>query len=199
MDVSSITGRIEDSARQNAKRFLDEANSRIQSMQDACDGYVEQSRREAVRDAEAEAKVLEQNLRRLGALEDRKDLLRLKHELIDEGFEAARAALLELPEKELKQLFLRLVRQAAQGHELVSVGAIKPGFYQGFVAEANALLQKDGKPGGLKDANKQRAGICGVILSSPGSEVHCTLDMLLRGKREALEGEVARILCSQLD
>lgn len=198
MDVSSITKRIEDSARQNAKSFLDEAHSRIQQMQEACNGYVEQSRREAQRNADTEAKLLELNLQRLGALEDRKDLLRIKHGLIEEGFQAARAQLLKLPEQELRKLFLRMVLEAAQGHESLAVGAIQPGFFQGFVEEANALLSKAGKPGKLSDAGSQRAGLCGVILLSEGSEVHCTLDMLLESKREALEGEVARILCGQL-
>lgn len=198
MDISSITKQIEDNARLNARSFLDEAKARIQSMQEACDSYVEQRRREAVQDAEAEAKVLEQNLQRLGALEDRKDLLRMKLALIDEGFQAAREQLLQLPEDEMKKLFLGMVLQAAQGHEALAVGAIRPGFFQGFVAEANALLARAGRPAGLSDAGSQRTGVCGVILLSEGSEVHCTLDMLLESRREALEGEVARILCAQL-
>lgn len=198
MDVSPITERILKDARSTADSYLSEARARITNMQAATDSYVDESQRRAREAARQEGQALEQNLRRLAALEDRKALLALKHRLIAEGFDKAYEQLSLLPDEQLRKLFMERVLQVAEGHETLSAGAIRPGFFQGFVAEANQRLAALGKPAKLSDSGQQRADELGVILASPGSEVHCTARMLLAEKRDSLEADVAAIVCKDL-
>lgn len=198
MDISPITERILLDARQTADSYMSEARARIHDMQAATDRYVEDSQRQATEDARQEGQTLEQNLRRLGALEDRKALLALKHRLIAEGFDLAYERLTKLPDDALRQLFMERVLAVAEGHEALSAGALRPGFFAGFVEEANRRLAALGRPAGLREAGQQRAGELGVILASPGSEVHCTARTLLDEKRDSLEARVSAILCEDL-
>lgn len=198
MDISPIKERILKDAKHTAESFLSEAKARVNELQATADSYVADSQRRAAEEAALEGDAAEKNLRRLSALEDRKALLALKHQLIDEGFELAYEKLCGLPQDQLRALFMERVLAVAEGKERLAVGAVHPGFFQGFVEEANKRLSDMGKPAGLTDAGEQRQGECGVILISEGSQVYCTARTLLDEKRNELEGPVAQMLCRDL-
>ncbi len=199
MDVSPLSAKIEENARRIAEGFFSEARARVDDLQASADAQIEQLQAQAVRDAKAEGDKLEENLKRLHALESRKGLLRVKRGLLDEGFDAALALLRALPDEQMRQLMLDQLLQSAQGDEQVACGSINSGFYgPAFLEEANRLLIKAGKPGQLRDAGHRHEGVCGLVLQSLGTQTFCTVETLLQERREKLEPEAAALLCADL-
>lgn len=199
MDVHPLTVKIEENARNMAESLLSEARARITDLQEATDEDLQQMQQDAERQASEEGDRLEQNLRRLAALDSRKQLLERKHALIDEGFDAALQALHEQPTEKLRALFLQQVLQYAQGTEQVTAGAISDAFYdEAFLREANDALKQAGRPGELTDSGQRRPGVSGLVLTRPGSESLLTVETMLQQSRDALQGEVADLLCGGL-
>lgn len=199
MDVAPLSAKIEENARRIAEGYLSEACARVDDIQVSSDAQIDGQQAQTAKDTRQEGDKLEQNLQRLHALESRKSLLQLKRGLLDEGFDAALALLRSLPKERMRQLMLGQLLQAAQGDEQVEAGSINDVFYDAdFLKEANREFVKAGRPGQLRDAGQRRAGICGLVLQSPGTQTFCTMETLLQGRREKLEPEVADLLCQNL-
>lgn len=199
MDVKPLIDTIEQNAKQIADSYLSEARARISDLQASCDEDLDDLQEQTSRQAREEGERLEQNLRRLHALEGRKSLLSLKRQLIDEGFDAALSKLRALPEAQMRPLMKRLVVDAATGWEALVAGAINPGFLTpAFVDELNAALKAAGKPGDLRDSGERKSGACGLILVAEGSRTLCTMETLLSQHRQALEPEVAALLTQDI-
>lgn len=199
MDVKPLIETIEQNARQIADSYLSEARARVHDLQASCDADLDDLQDQAGREARLEGDRLEENLRRLGALEDRKALLSLKRQLIDEGFDAALEKLRALPAEQMRPLMKRLVLASAAGTEKLIAGAINPDFLTpAFVDELNAALRAAGKPGSLSDSGQRQPGACGLILAAEGSRTLCTMETLLLQRRQALEPEVAALLTQDM-
>ncbi len=199
MDVKPLIQTIEQNAKQIAQSYLNEARARIQDLQESCDEDLDDLQSQTASDARQEGDRLEQNLKRLDALEGRKSLLALKRQLIDEGFDAALDSLRALPVDQMQQLMKRLVVDAAQGQERLTAGEINPAFLTpAFVDELNTALKAAGKPGELTDSGNKQPGACGLILEGQGSRTLCTVETMLSQQRQALEPEVAQLLTQGL-
>lgn len=199
MDVTPITQKIQENARLTAEGYLSEARARITDLQESADEIILAAQQQATEDARRDGEAMEKNMRRLHELDMRKHLLEMKRSLLDESFDQALAALRAQGKDKLRALFLQQVAQSAQGDEQLAVGAISPEFFDdSFVKDANALLQKGGKPAGLTDSGQRRKGVCGVILQGQGVETYCTLETLLDAQRADLEPAVAGILGAEL-
>lgn len=199
MDVSPLSAKIEENARRIAEGFFSEARARVDDLQASTDAQIEENQAQTIKNARVEGDKLEENLKRLHALESRKNLLKLKRGLLDEGFDAALELLRKLPKDRMRLLMLDQLVQAAQGDEQVASGSINDAFYDtGFLEEANRLLMKAGKPGQLRGAQQKFDGVCGLVLQGPGTQTFCTMETLLKERREKLEPEAADLLCAGL-
>lgn len=199
MDVKPLSAKIEENARRIAEGYIGEARARIDDLQASTDAQIEAHQAQTIRNAKLEGDKLEGNLKRLHALESRKSLLKLKRGLLDEGFDAALELLRGLPRQRMRQLMLDQLVQAAQGDERVASGSINDAFYgPDFLEEVNRLLERSGKPGQLRDAGDKYSGVCGLVLQGTGTQTFCTMETLLRERREKLEPEVADLLCQSL-
>ena len=199
MDVSPLSAKILENARRIAEGFLSEARARVNDLQAGTDMQIEEHQAQTIKNARMEGDRLEENLRRLHALENRKNQLKLKRGLLDEGFGAVLELLRKLPKDRMRLLMLDQLVQAAQGDEEVASGSINDAFYDtGFLEEANRLLVKAGKPGQLRAAQQKYAGVCGLVLQGSGTQTFCTMESLLQQRREKLEPEAADLLCAGL-
>lgn len=199
MDVSPLSAKIEENARRIAEGFFSEARARVADLQASTDQQIEEQQAQAVKRARLEGDSLEENLKRLHALESRKSLLGIKRRLLDEGFNAALASLRALPADKMRQLMMGQLLDIARGDEQVAAGGINDSFFDAsFLGEANSRLQAAGKPGTLRDAGGKQADVCGLVLQGPGTRTFCTVETLLQERRDALEAEVAQLLCQTL-
>ncbi len=199
MDVHPLTAKIEENARNTAEGLLSEAYARITDLQATSDDTIDDLQRDAQKRAKADGDQLEQNLRRLGALEARKQLLSLKRGLIDESFDLALKQLHSLPTDKLRALFMEQLVRFAQGDETVYAGSVSGAFYDAdFLKDANRLLKEAGKPGSLKDGGATRPNVCGLVLETAGTQSHLTAEAMVAQHRQSLEGDVAQVVCGDL-
>ena len=195
MDAQPILEVIRADAQETVRKVLKEAEDRALTIHEESDLRRNRLREDTERKAEADAMLLADRLARLKELEDRKALLQAKRGLIDQAFEQALERLRRLPDVEMGSLMLSLLLENAAGSEMLVPGAVNGGFFsQEFIKMANDALLQSGKAGNLQGSGEIAPGVCGFILKSNQSEVHCTMEALLQTKRGDLEPAVAALL-----
>lgn len=195
LDTKPILELIREEAKKNADRFLADAKGRAMTILEQSQQDIAQLREDTIKQAEADADILADRLQRLSVLEDRKHLLTARRKVMDQAFSQALSQLHNLPQEELAQQVLLMVLDNAQGSETLLPGNINAGYFAAdFVSKANQGLEDKGKPGQLRLGETQVPDVCGVVLQGEHTQVHCTFESLLLGKREQLEGQVAQIL-----
>ena len=195
MDAQAILDIIAQDAQEAAHRALREAQDRVLTIHEGSDMRTGQLRDDTQKRAGAEAVQLADRMARLAELEERKEQLTAKRNLIDRAFTLALDKLRHLPTEETGDIILSLIRQNAAGDEMLMVGSINSGFFTpSFIQKANDVLISIGKPGRLTDSGQKVENVSGLVLKTPQSELYCTLEALLNDKREALEPAVAAVL-----
>lgn len=195
LSAKPILELIQQDAREAADKLILEARDRAATISEQASLRVQQQLDETTRQAQAEADLLEDRMRRLAMLEERKGLVAHKRGLIDQAFAQALDQLNALPDDQVAQVMGSLLDQFAQGTETLAAGAINDGFFtQAFVDAANGRLAARGKPGSLAMEPGRHPGVCGLILRSARTEMHCTFAALVETRRDALEARVASIL-----
>ena len=126
----------------------------------------------------------------------RRQLLETKQSLVDAAFRQAEQQLLSLPEAEYIKLCAQLAAQAsATGYEaLIFCEADRKRVGQAVTEQANALLQKAGKPAELTLSAETRPMCGGVVLKDGLIETNCSIGTMISGLRPALSGKVAACL-----
>ena len=126
----------------------------------------------------------------------RRQLLETKQSLVDAAFRQAEQQLLSLPEAEYIKLCAQLAAQAsATGYEaLIFCEADRKRVGQAVTEQANALLQKAGKPAELTLSAETRPMCGGVVLKDGLIETNCSIGTMVSGLRPALSGKVAACL-----
>lgn len=195
MDAQAILDIIAQDAQEAAQKALREAQDRVLTIHEESDMRTAQLKDDTQTRAGAEALQLADRMARLAELEERKEQLTAKRELIDRAFELALDKLRHLPQQEAGNIILSLIRQNAAGDETLMVGSINSSFFTpGFIQKANDVLISLGKPGRLTDSGQKVENVTGLVLKTPQSELYCTMEALLNDKRETLEPAVAAVL-----
>ncbi|NLC31690.1 MAG: hypothetical protein GX781_00115 [Clostridiales bacterium] len=195
MDTQAILDIIGRDAQEAAQRALLEAQDRVLTIQEQSDMLTAQLKDDTQKRAAREAVQLADRMGRLAELEFRKDQLTAKRRLIDRSFSMALDKLHHLSPEKTADIILSLIQSNASGDEMMLVGSINSSFFTAeFVQRANDSLIKLGKPGRLTDSGQKVGNVSGLVLKTPQSELHCTMEALLNDKREALEPAVAAVL-----
>lgn len=194
MDASAILTRIDDDARQAARKTLEDARARAKAMRDASAAAIAKQRADARKRAEGDAVQTEERMHRMADLEDRKEALAAKRLVIDRAFEEALGKMQRLPGPQSRAFLLRQLLQSAQGDEELLLGQSNDGWFTpAFVDEANAALSNIGKPGRLT-LGAERVQGTGFALRKGGAQVNCTYEALCDAARHDMEADVAGIL-----
>ena len=195
MNAQAILDKIHEDARSAAETTEAEAVSRAAEIQAASSAKIESLRNAAVSQAEKESAELEQRMLRMAVLDDRKELLLKRRNLIDETFALAMKKLYAMPNGQKRAFFAERLTGAAQGAETIIVGAECAEWYDAaFVDEMNDRLRQMGKAGNMRAAAERRVGATGLVLAAKGTEIYCTFETLLDSLRAELETEIAGIL-----
>lgn len=195
MDAQAILDIIGRDAAEAAQRTLREAQNRVLTIHEESDMRSNQLRDDTKKRAESEAVLLADRMGRLAELEDRKEQLAAKRSLISRAFDGALDQLHKLPEEQFSAIILSLILENAAGDEMLAAGTVNSGFYTPeFIQKANTALIKSGKPGLLRDSGKKVEDVAGLVLKTPQSELHCTMEALLSDKRDAIEPAIVSVL-----
>ncbi len=192
MNAQAILEQIREDAKATAATAVAQAQEKAAEIRNASRQKIEAMRDEMVSVAEKESAELEQRLLRMAELDDRKELLGKKRELMDEAFSLALSKLTAMPAADKRAFFLQQVTAAAQGTQKLIIGANNADWFDAaFLEEANKALAETQKDATLGLSEERRNGCTGVILASEGAETHCTFETLLDAKRSDLETVIA--------
>ncbi len=195
MNAQAILEKIGADGRLAAAVLLKEAGERAEAIRAASEKKITRLREETVTNAHVEAAAMESRMHRMAELDERKQLLFAKRQLMDNAFQTALDKLRQMPKEQLEAFFRLTVVSAANGTETLLVGAQFDAWYTSdFVDRVKATLIAAGKPGRITLGIERRQGVTGVILLGEGMEINCTLEAILQARRLDLEAEVATIL-----
>lgn len=195
MNPQAILEKIQEDARLSAEQIVSDAKSKIESIQSVSRLKLTQLHDTTLKQAAQESEQMKQRMLRMSQLEDRKELLAKKRELIDQAFAMATDQLRSMPKEQARAFFIAQTVGAASGDEKVVVCKGGSPFYEGdLIAELNAALVKAGKTGNLTLSDETKSDAMGIILQSHGAEINCTFEAMIESKRSQLETEVASAL-----
>lgn len=193
MNAQAITEKIIEEARATAADVLREAGEKIDRIRAEAEREAERKREAASSQADAQATQLRDRMLRMAELDQKKALLQVKREVIDEAFDDALARMRAMNDTQKKDFFERLLLAASeQGEQLVVGRADRALFDATYMARLNAALQKAGRPAVELSDEVGEGG--GFVLRRGGLAVSCTFESVLEEQRPRLEAEVAAAL-----
>lgn len=194
MNAEAITTKILEDARAQAAMTLSEAKHRADTLRRQGEAAIEQKKQESEKQADTQASQLRERMLRMAELDQKKALLTVKRQVIDQAFEDALKRMTGMTDEQKRGYIHNLVLESAQGgEELIPSSEDKALFDQTFIAKLNDSLQKAGKaPITLKDESRPLGG--GFVLKQGGLEINCAFRAVLGQARSALEAEVAAVL-----
>lgn len=128
-------------------------------------------------------------------MEAAKEFLAAKTAIVDEVFKQARQKLLDLPDKDYRELMVRLMVEAVEtGEEEIVVGKDEKRIDQKLIDDVNGKLK--GKKGKLKLAKEKLDLAGGFILRRGKIKTNVSVDVLLGQARNDLGIDLANDLFS---
>lgn len=195
MKADAITKRILDDARNNAEQSLNDARALYDQLRQDNAGELENKRHQAEQRAKLDGEELRDRMLRMAELNERKQLLAMKREVIELAFNDALKRLNDMPVEDARKFISAQILSAAEGDEQILIGKDERGvFTEEFIASLNAELTKLNKPARLTLGGETRDIKGGVILRRDGMEVNLTYAAILNEARPTLEAEVASML-----
>lgn len=134
-------------------------------------------------------------------LETRKNTLAAKRSLIDEAFDKAKEALLNLDDAKWSVLIAAIVAESAKsgGGKLRVPAKDREKYENGFLASLNRGLRSNGLSGDLKLDDEPADFDAGVMLVGEDCDINGNFDILLDEVRDRYEKQVAAILFESAD
>ncbi|HIU33857.1 MAG TPA: hypothetical protein IAB02_04780 [Candidatus Pullichristensenella excrementigallinarum] len=190
MNADAIINRILADARESAANAMRDAEARVEKLRAENADALEVRRVHAMEEAERQAAEYSDRAMRMAELEQKKELLAMKREVIDLAFEDALRRLNAMPREKAQEFFGKLVAQAAQGgEEIVPDRNHREIFDQDFVAK---VKKETGKEMRLSKESREMGG--GLVLRREGMEINLTSRAIVSQARQALEAEAAEML-----
>lgn len=193
MSLEQIIEKIEQETETKKDQIIGEAKAKAAEILQKAKEQAEEFYQDQIAAAKKRAEVDLGRGKAMTMLELRKEALAEKQKLIDEVFTQAANKLLVLSEKEyLEFIRKKLLETIETGQEEIGVSAKdQTRINQKFIQEINAELKRKGKKGAMSLAKSPRPIQGGFILSADQVEINCSLEAILKRRREEVEQEVA--------
>lgn len=196
--IDKITARLQSEAQAEADAVLAEAGAKCAAIREEYAQKAEALHTSLLQRGEktlcTDAERQESSL----AMQEKKELLAAKQEMVSAAFDRAMEKLSHLPQENYISFLAGQAARAAENGagELVLNPRDRETLGDKVVTAANAQLQKDGMPAMLKLSDESRDMAAGLILKNGDVEVNCTVETLLALSREKLAAPVAELLFS---
>ena len=194
MDIQSILDRISSDGEKNAAAVLLDARSKAEAMKKDLEERVAQMREKTAQRVKRDSDEARDRLFRMAELEEKKERLKVKRDVMNEAFDAARDKILSMDSASMRGFFASLAVKSVTGNAALCPGKErKDNWYDArFIDEVNSELEKQGKASVIREGGDCDG--CGFVLRTDSLSVDCTVDTLISEYRDELETEVAEIL-----
>ena len=191
MNAQAITEKIIEDARNAAAQTLREAAERVDRIRALAQAEAEQKHESFVKQADIQAAQMRERMLRMAELDQKKALLKVKRDVIDEVFADVYQRMQKMSVAQKQNYFERMVLSASEdGEQIIADKGDRGLFDATYIARLNAALTKAGKkPVTLSDEVRDLGG--GLVLKRSGMEINCTFASVLNERRPGLESDVA--------
>lgn len=195
MKADAIVEKILIDARTASANTLNEANERAKQIEKRAQEENLTRREQTMEQARSEIIELRDRMLRMAELDQRKALLGVKREVIDEVFTRTLDQMLGMsPEKKRAYNEQIILENAEGGEELVVSSKDAPLYDEAYMSALNAKLSAKGINPGLTLSAERLLEDGGLVLKKRGMEVNCTYRAMLKQMRPSYEVEVAEML-----
>jgi V/A-type H+-transporting ATPase subunit E len=196
MSIESLIERILADARKAAAEVEKKASGEAKTFEEETDREIRRIMDAAKQGAARIAREQKQRMISMAELDDRKAVLGMKQQVIEEAFDEALKKILALDGKAYGTFVGNLILQANPNgdEEVVFNSKDRDRFGDGWIREVNERLGKGKKKGTLRIAREARPIQGGAILKRGRKEINCSLESVFLCRRAELETKVAGIL-----
>ncbi|NLE24820.1 MAG: hypothetical protein GX625_05670 [Clostridiaceae bacterium] len=197
--AEKIKNRILTDARSLHDKILDEANAQAKSIIAEAEKEAFQKTTLITEKAKEEAALIKQRYQAAESMEDRKNILKVRQECINEAFDVALKNLSDMPEDKYKLFIEGIILNTIKNEDGIIVfnERDKKRLGEGFISEINGKLKAKGLSAALSLAKDSLNTSGGFILRYGDLEINCTLEIILNMQRPNMESEVAKILFNE--
>lgn len=194
--AEKIKERILTDAKRVHDKILDEAKVQAKSIIAEAEKEAFQKTTLITEKAKEEAVLIKQRYQAAESMEDRKNLLQVRQECIDEAFDLALKKLSNMPEDKYKLFIEGIILRIIKNEDGIIVfnERDKKRLGEGFISEINEKLKAKGLSAALSMAKDSLNTSGGFILRYGDLEINCTLEIILNMQRPNMESKVAKIL-----
>lgn len=195
-NIGKITERIVDDAKAEAARIEADAKAHCAEIAAQSDKAAQDEYWKLFRKGTSEAALHLERLNSAAQLEAKKQLLREKQNIISQTFDKAVSMMCSLPTDVYVSFLARLAFAASDTgrEEIVLSAADRERCGKAVCDKTNSLLSSQGRRGSLTLSRQTRDIRGGLILINENIEMNCSIETLVGGQKNALSGEVAKIL-----
>lgn len=197
--AEKIKDRILADAENSKNKILDDANREAQSIIENAEKEAFQKVTIMTEKAREEALLIKQRFHAAEGMEDRKKVLKVRQDSVDEAFNIAISRLVNLSDEQyrlfLESIILDIAKEEAGVIALNEKDKVRLG--ENFLSNVNEKLKSKGKNAKLTLAVEPLNSCGGFILQYGDMELNSTFEILLTMARPSLESEVAAILFSE--
>ncbi|RJP74460.1 MAG: hypothetical protein C4532_02645 [Candidatus Abyssobacteria bacterium SURF_17] len=194
MALEHIIRKIDEDARAEAESLLSLARAEADSIKEKARKQAEELRAELLREAEKKAKEHANRIQVLAGLEQRKETLKEKRNLVEEAFTRAEEKIRTLAPDEYCALLKPLIVSAVESgrEEIIPSAAHRHLFTPDFLKEINDELGPQRSQLRLSEESGDFAA--GFILRESNKETNLTLESIIKDRRDQIEPSIAAIL-----
>ena len=197
--AEKIKERILEDARSLHDKILEEANAQARSIIAEAEKEAFQKLTLISEKAREEAGLIKQRYKAAESMEERKNMLKVRQECIDEAFDAALRKLSDMPDDKYKRFIEGIILNTAKNEDgfIVFNERDKKRLGEKFISEINQKLKVKGMSAVLRMEKDSLDASGGFILRYGELEINCTLEIILDMQRPNMETEVAKILFNE--
>lgn len=197
--AEKITERILEDAKKLHDKILDEANAQARSIISEAEKEAFQKLTLMTEKAKEEAVLIKQRYKAAESMEERKNMLKVRQECIDEAFDAALRKLSDMPDDKYGLFIEGIILNNVKNEDGIIVfnDRDKKRLGEKFISEINRKLKRKGMSAVLSLAKDSLDASGGFVLRYGELEINCTLEIILDMQRPNMETEVAKILFNE--
>ena len=192
MTTTAVSSKILSEAEEQAQQILAEAEKQVQQLQDQSQKELDALDKQIQADVDQAAEQEQHRILAAARQAITAQLLRAKHQVLDEVFAAAKKSLTDMPPDEYRQFLVDLLKQAlSTGNEVVLPAEGEKHLDQQLLDQVNQQLNNTAT---LQLSQDKIPGSGGFLLAADKISIRVTWEVLLGQARRELEPELAKIL-----
>lgn len=196
MSVDNIIARITEDAQTEAAEIKTQAEDRAADIKSKLMQLAKQKVEEISAQTQLDIEEIDRRQSLIAELENRKSLLSVRRQVLDQTFELAEKKLMELPDDKWEALLTKCVMEACEtGDEELCVPEKDKEKYQSyFLGKLNNKLKENGKAGNLTLSSTFADFSGGVMIIGKDGDYDASFTAMLKNLRSQYEKQTADML-----